>query len=551
MILDLIVLLFVLLLTLYMGTQGAFSALCLLTASLFASFLAMGLYQWAAAPIMSRQPDYAYGAAFLLLFMLAFAATRELIDRLVRFDMVLPVWPNRVVGGLVGFFAAMVIIGTTLIGIDMMPLPSSILGYSRYPDGMNHAATDVWLDPDGFVTTLWNNVGGASMGGPTVFASVNPDFLRQLYGYRHGVFYGTWNTLPPNLLKVIAMGSLHSDMLTTLKVPAPGQRHKIWLVQTRVRRGATEPDVSANSADGNNYLFLTPTQVRLVTTGGHQYYPIGYLKLGEVFHPLHLNTPVVDDYRMVDGHHSVYQDWIFKVASDERPMLFEMKNTARVALRKISKKFKVLAARDYPQRPYNKATLAISVQSSGMPGPYQVMIVPASVKMLDLQNEVHAAYSRLHHLYDVLFNNRSGAWAGAVTKIQGTPNTNSVQQYYQQSITANSEPISYRFSWPQIVSLLLSSQIGHNTAQCLQNVGSYFTGNILPVLRTKKVAYFNTDMHGAIPNPIHIAPSDYTVVAWRITGRALRIWMADVTVAPTKAQSLTLNSAALVASYSR
>ena len=551
MILDLIVLLFVLLLTLYTGTQGAFSALCLLMASLFASFLAMGLYQWAAAPIMSRQPDYAYGVAFLLLFMLAFLAIRELADRLIRFDMVLPVWPNRVVGGLAGFFAAMVIIGTTLIGIEMMPLPTSILGYSRYPDGMNHSATDVWLDPDGFVTTIWNNVGGASMGGPSVFASINPDFPRQLYGYRHGVFYGTWNTLPPNLLKVIAMGSLHADLLTTLKIPSPGQRHKILLVQTRVRRGATEPDVSANSADGENYLFLTPTQVRLVTSGGHQYYPVGYLKFGEIYSPLHLNTPIVDDYRIVDGHHTVYQDWIFKVASDERPVIFEMKGTARVALRKIGKKIRTLAVQDYPQRPYEKATLAISVRSSGMPGPYEVMIVPAGVKMLDLQNEVHAAYSRLHHLYNVIFNNRTGAWAGAMTKIQGTPNTNSVQQYYNQSITANSEPISHSFDWPQIVSLLLSSQIGHNTAQCLQNVGAYFTGSILPVLRNKKVDFVNTNVHGAIPNPIHIAPSAYTVVAWRIKGRALRIWMADVTVAPAKAQSLTLNGSALVASYSR
>ncbi len=551
MILDLIVVLFVLLLTLYMATQGVFSALCLLLASLFASFLAVGLYQLAAIPIMSRQPDYAYGVAFLLLFMLAFTAVRELVDRLVRFDMVLPVWPNRIAGGAAGFFAAMVIIGTTLIGIEMMPLPTSILGYSRYPKGMNHSATVVWLDPDGLVAAIWSNVGGGSMGGPTVFADVNPDFPRQLYGYRHGVFYGTWSTLPPNLLKVISMGSLHGDNLVTLKIPSPGQRHKILLIQTRVRRGATEPDVSANSADGENYLFLTPSQVRLVTSGGHQYYPIGYLKFGEVFRPVHLNTPVVDDYRMVDGHHTVFQNWIFKVGSHERPVLFEMKGTARVALRKISKKYRTLAKRDYPQQPYNKATLAISIRSSGLPGPYEVVIVPAGVKMLDLQNEVHAAYSRLHHLQNVLFHNRNGAWAGAITKIQGTPNTNSVQQYYDQSINANSEPISYSFDWPNIVSLLLSSQIGHNTAQCLQNVGSYFTDNILPVLKNKKVDLIITDVHGNIPKAIHIAPAAYTVAAWRITGRALRIWMANVSVKPAKAQSLKLNGSDLVASYTR
>ena len=551
MILDLIVLLFILLLALYVATQGVFSALCLLTAALFASFAAMGLYRWAAIPILSRQPDYAYGTAFLLLFMVVFAAIRELLDRLVRFDMVLPAWPNRIAGGLVGFFAGMVIIGATLIGVEMMPLPTTILGYNRYPDGMNNPAADIWLDPDGFITAIWNNVGGASLGGPAVFADVNPDFTRQLYGYRHGVLYGAWNTLPPNLLKVVSMGSLHADNLATLKIPSPGARHTIWLIQTRVRRGATEPDVSANSADGENYLFLTPTQVRLVSSGGHSYYPVGYLKFGEVFRPLALNTPVVDDYRMVNGHHTVYQDWIFKVRSQERPMLFEMKNRARVALQKISKKFKTLARQDYPQHPYNKATLAISVQSSGVPGPYEVMIVPAGVKMLDLQNAVHAAYSRLHHLNNVLFHNRSGAWAGAQTKIKGTPNANSVQQYYQQSITANSEPISKSFDWPQIASLLLSSQIGHNTAQCMQNVSSYFTSTILPVLKSKKVDSIITGVHGTIRKAIHIAPSAYTVVAWRITGRALRIWMTDVTIAPSKAQSVTLSGSSAIASYSR
>lgn len=549
---QMIVLIFILLLTLYLATQGAFSALCLLAGAIFASVLAMGIYQWAAGPLLSRQPDYAYGIGFFLVFLLGFLLMREVFDRLVRFDVILPPWPNRIAGGAIGFIAAMVIIGSTVLGIEMMPMPTTILGYNRYPDGMGRASSGLWLDPDGFVTGIWNMAGGKSLGGPTVFARMNPSFNRQLYGYRHSVRYDGWKTLPQNLLKVVAMKTLDSASYGAEKVPSPGGTRKMVLVRTRVLQGSSEPDVSADAAGGTNYLFLTPTQLRLVTTGGHQYYPIGYLKNGLVFHPLTLRTPVVDDYRKVHGHRVVYQDWIFKIRSADKPILFEMKSTASVNLltAKISKKFTSLAVKDYPQHPYNNATIAVNISSTGLHGPYEVCIVPSGIQMVDIQSEVHNAYNRLNRVNSALINH-AASWSMATEKIAGSPNTTSVEQLYNQSITYNSYGTSQMLGWTQILPVVLASQIGHDTAECLLRVGNYFTTTIAPILRSQQVYTTITDAQGAFPSPVHIAPADYTVIAWRKTGRALRIWMKDVTIKPADTKTLTLGSGDLAASYSR
>ncbi len=46
----------------------------------------------------------------------------------------LPQLVNRLAGGLVGFFVALVVVGTIIIGVDMLPLGYvALMGYDRFP----------------------------------------------------------------------------------------------------------------------------------------------------------------------------------------------------------------------------------------------------------------------------------------------------------------------------------------------------------------------------------------------------------------------------------
>ena len=222
MILQFIVLLFIILFALYMANEGPLSALLLFCASFFASALAMGVYQAWSKPILNHRPDFAYGVTFLLVFFLGFSLIRTAFDYLIRGDVELPLWPGRIVGGVFGFFTAMVLIGSVMIGVQMLPLPSSILGYDRYStaqDLASHSASGLWLDPDGFVTSLWGLVSGRSLGAHS-FSKYNPAPLRQFYADRYTVQYAGAKALPPSLLHVPFAGPLPVGLIKQYGIPA-------------------------------------------------------------------------------------------------------------------------------------------------------------------------------------------------------------------------------------------------------------------------------------------------------------------------------------------
>lgn len=542
MILQFIVLLFIILFALYMANEGPLSALLLLCASFFASALAMGVYQAWANPILNHRPDFAYGVTFLLVFFLAFSLIRTAFDYLIRGDVELPLWPGRIVGGTFGFFTAMILVGSVMVGVQMLPLPSSILGYSRYStaaDLASNSPSGLWLDPDGFVTSLWGMVSGRSLGGQS-FSKYNPQPLRQWYADRYTVQYAGAKALPPSLLHVPFAGPLPVAMVKRYGIPAAGKQ--ALLVRTEVNHGSTQPNVSSDQG----YFRLTPAEVQLVTRGGKMYFPSGYLKDGRQYTPVKLNNAMVDDYRTVHGHRRVIQDWIFLIPANDHPLALHMKQTAIVDLTGMSsEKLEPLRASAYPQLPYNNSSLMVQLAAKNLSAaPVTMWIIPSGTRMAAVRFAMQAASARLGRIRRAIAAGKP-PWSAA--NINGTPNTTMTTMYHQNALNLR---LHHDAPWSQILPVLFASQVGTNTNTSLTRMRSYFRSTIEPLLAGQRVAAARLNAQGSLNKPIKLGPAQYDVLIWTHSAAQMRVWLKTVTVHEGGKDSVQLSSADKIVNYS-
>ena len=142
MALNVIVFLLLVLITLYLATQGMLSALLALATSIFASILAMALVEPLKGFIGGWRPDDARGITLLLLYVVAFSVTRVGADMAVPKNIKLPKLVNRVAGGVAGFFTSLVVVGTLLLGFEMLPVSRVLLGFDRFPGDNGMQAID-------------------------------------------------------------------------------------------------------------------------------------------------------------------------------------------------------------------------------------------------------------------------------------------------------------------------------------------------------------------------------------------------------------------------
>jgi hypothetical protein len=375
--LSFLVLVLIILITAYLANQGMLSSLLALATSLFASILAMALVEPFQGVLAGWRPAYARGATFLVLFLVIYVVLRFAADAAVPKNIKLSRNVNRAAGGVVGFFTSLVVVGSMLIGLEMLPIGRTVMGFDRFPGDRHMQAvggdgktdpgevarmSNVWLAPDRFVLTLWKGAARGQIGLPSGFPIVHPDLSVESYGYRNQ-FPGSLRYLHGELLSVPANGCawLGADKKFTtddgVTMPAMGRR--LLMVRTEIDKGRNDPKVSIDPG-GDAYVRIAASQVRLVTTKGRQHYPVGYMEGGRKFVSLPLDTGfLVDDFR---GSKAV-EDWIFEVAEDESPALLEIKQLARADLVDPPKEpvAAPLASSAYPPHAYYKDLGSLNV----------------------------------------------------------------------------------------------------------------------------------------------------------------------------------------------
>src|SRR5262245_58539845 len=113
MMLNILSILMIVLIMLYLSSQGFLSSILALVTSLFASVLAMALFEPLQGFVAGYRPDYARGVTMLLIFFLGMSGLRIAADMIVPKNIVLPSWLDRSLGGVTGFLTGLIVVGTT------------------------------------------------------------------------------------------------------------------------------------------------------------------------------------------------------------------------------------------------------------------------------------------------------------------------------------------------------------------------------------------------------------------------------------------------------
>jgi uncharacterized membrane protein required for colicin V production len=290
-----------------------------------AAAVAFNYYEVLANILISKAliADWAQTIVLLVLFVLVFA----ILETIVAFISPKSLGFSSLTEGIgcvvCGFFVGLVVSGVILASLAMAPLPNQY-PYPRFdknnPDVEN--AAGALLNPDGFVTGLYNVISGGSMSGKRSFGLLHADFLNQSFLNRHSVSDGVKAITNSKAIEVPRKAAAWpaEKKIKNSKGQAVPQKNGHTL--TLVRIGITSNGVRAGGT-------FTPAQLRLVCTKksdgkGTGVYPIGYIKSNNQLQLKQLSDKItIESADLVDGTRSI--DFAFYVPNDLVPRLVEFK----------------------------------------------------------------------------------------------------------------------------------------------------------------------------------------------------------------------------------
>lgn len=186
MLFSLVIALMVILLTAFWTYQGAFNAAVMFFLSVVSCVLAFGFYEplhglWAGTINDGIGPPL----AFMLIFLASLLGLKLLADKVIPSPVRLNVILDRVGGGVCGLFTGLVVVGSALTAIQMLPLGGSVFGFERVRAAEGGVKTsNFWFNPDGFTVGLAGMLSNGRFGGGARLSEVKPDLLLDLYAAR-------------------------------------------------------------------------------------------------------------------------------------------------------------------------------------------------------------------------------------------------------------------------------------------------------------------------------------------------------------------------------
>lgn len=157
MILSLIIITYLLFMGFWWGSQGFFSALLHLVATICAGALALALWEPLAMLFISgRFAEFGWAGALMGPFILFLLIIRIALDKIVHGNVNFSIIVNWIFGPLCGLFAGILTAGLTVIAIGFLPLGNDILGYEAYTlDATKDQASSGKIAGEPSRTMLW------------------------------------------------------------------------------------------------------------------------------------------------------------------------------------------------------------------------------------------------------------------------------------------------------------------------------------------------------------------------------------------------------------
>ncbi len=299
------------------------------------------------------------GITLMLLFLVVALVLDLVSERVLTGAMRLPRLVDRIGGGFVGFWTAMICVGVLCVAVQMLPWDRSVLGFERiYLDNKHQERTrSLLLHPDGFTVGLVGYLLDNAFDGGRSFRGVHPHLLEELARSnmrvqaesRRLVTHGLEGGTAFDVLTVMEMeepllgwarpkrekgegskGSSRSggediaiEVSQASREPKEGYRYLV--ARSKLSSGAADPE--------DNYHRFTPQQVRMVgTVNGkpEECYLRGYREPSRM---KSLGLVSTEQPILFMGKREQTFDLIFEVPQDFKPEFVEYKRLARAEVR--------------------------------------------------------------------------------------------------------------------------------------------------------------------------------------------------------------------------
>ena len=340
MLVVIIVTLLVLGIAFFQSTQGWFSSLIMAILTVCCAMLAFNYYEPLAQAILIRsQPAYADGICLVTLFFIPLLVLRIVCDMVMGANVVSSLWGDRVGGGLLGLFTALVAVGVLMVAVQMLPWGTTILGFNAYKPTLERD-TGLFPYPDEFTIGLVNlaSSGSLEVDPARPYGNVHDDLLLELWCARNTgantkgeSLNGSVQATPDGFSVVGAYAPpANAGGINWSDVPP---YHLLGETPTQVVVVRCKIDESAGAQDEDQKIRLAGTQFRLVSMSNHSYYPVAFLdhaavKPGEkdvgawaLHTPPGKDNPEIGNLVVVRNSNQVKSmivDWVYRVPVDEK-----------------------------------------------------------------------------------------------------------------------------------------------------------------------------------------------------------------------------------------
>ncbi len=208
MLLSIIAGLMVILVAAFWVYQGFFNSLIMFLDTVVACMIAFGFYEalhgvWADSAAMQT---IGKPVALMLIFVATLVVLRIATDKLVPDGISFQLHIDRTLGGACGFFTGMILVGTGLVAVQMLPTGPSVFGFSRCEaDAEGRLVRNgLGFRSDAFTVGMVNTLSAGGFGGGNPFGQARPELLDELFSRRAVPQVGARVSMPKDCLRVIA-----------------------------------------------------------------------------------------------------------------------------------------------------------------------------------------------------------------------------------------------------------------------------------------------------------------------------------------------------------
>ena len=345
----------------YQIIQGMFSAMIMTILTVLSAALAFNFYEPLAELLASRLGAYSHPVALLGIFVIALYALREIYDRLIKGNVVMGMWPDRIGGAAFGLITGFLLVGVLITVVLMLPFGAKFLAYQPYDSNLAPAdgGTPRWAGNFTLGVVKLLSAGSLRpMRGENRYGLAHDDLLLDSFCLRNRPPGGRASAPVDGLTIKEAYRVQVSEGAKAAEMSAD-ERRRVQSIEDATPRNplltrleeqsgtvvlAIRAGVDETARDKEDDWWRLPaTHFRLVTDTGRSFYPIGYLTWSggrwmlnttesKEKHAKIAEIAVARPWSSKEGPPQLIVDWIYRVPKKAKCEYLVFRRTAKAPI---------------------------------------------------------------------------------------------------------------------------------------------------------------------------------------------------------------------------